>query len=302
MDIRRIKAVLALLTIGILGGIAPFFMKIALTRLDSYQILFLRFAIAGIVAVPLFLHRFRGVPFAKVVLLLPAGLLFTGNVFFMVVGIRYTTSIVSQLFYLLTPVLVSLIGYILFGQRVSAKRIASMAICFIGSAVLVVRSIGGAALAQSVGTPLGNILILSAVASWSCYVVYTKRISRTVAPELFLTVNFLTALAVGTAGLMLSGTPVGGTLVQFARGGLPVILSLCALGLVNSIVFFFLMQWCLRQVSAFTVAATAYLSPLSAAVFAIPFFGERLSTPLLVGAACIGIGSYLILSEQKTKH
>gem|GEM_PF-2873174 len=29
MDIRRIKAVLALLTIGILGGIAPLFMKIA---------------------------------------------------------------------------------------------------------------------------------------------------------------------------------------------------------------------------------------------------------------------------------
>lgn len=75
--------------------------------------------------------------------------------------------------------------------------------------------------------------------------------------------------------------------------------SLLALGIVNSVVFFFMYQWSLKHVSAFIVASTTYLSPLSAALFAIPFFGEKLSVTLVLSAASIFLGSYFILTEKK---
>lgn len=75
--------------------------------------------------------------------------------------------------------------------------------------------------------------------------------------------------------------------------------SLLALGIINSVLFFFMYQWSLKHVSAFIVASTTYLSPLSAALFAIPFFGEKLSVTLVLSAASIFLGSYFILTEKK---
>lgn len=295
----RVKAILALIVVGVLGGIAPLFMKIALREFNSYQILFIRFGLASILATPLLIRSSKKITIKNLMSIVPAGLLFSGNVFFFVVGVQYTTSIVSQLFFLLTPVIVSFVSYILFKEKISTRRIISMIICFGGSSLLILRSIQGTNLIRSIGTFQGNIFILCAVTSWALYVVYTKRISKKFEPSLFLVTNFITALLISCTSLLVTRTSIIATILQFSRSSIPVMASLLALATINSVLFFFLYQWSLKQVSAFIVASTTYLSPLSAALFAIPFFGEQLSTTLLISAVSIFIGSYLILSEKK---
>lgn len=295
----KTKAIGALILTGILGGIAPLLMKVALVEFDSYQILFIRFGLATVFIFPLLIHTLKKIPFRKILLIIPSGLLFTGNVFFMVVGIQFTTSIVSQLFYLLTPVIVSLVGYFLFKERISNRRILSMTICFAGSAFLILRSVQGGALANSIGTLKGNILILCAVLSWSSYVIYTKRMSQKFEPTVFLVSNFVIALLVSLVSFLFMNISAVSTVVQFARSSMPVMASLVTLAVVNSVLFFFMYQWSLKHVSAFIVASTTYLSPLSAALFAIPFFGEKLSMTLILSALSIFLGSYLILTEKK---
>lgn len=295
----RTKAILALIVTGILGGIAPLFMKVALKEFDSYQILFIRFGLATLLVLPLLAKHLKRITIKKSAYIIPSGLLFTGNVFFMVVGIRYTTSIVSQLFYLLTPVIVSLVGYFLFKERISTRRILSMVVCFGGSTLLIMRSVQGGALVNSIGTARGNILILCAVMCWSLYVVYTKRISRKFEPTVFLVSNFVIALIISCVSFWFMKISVLSTVTQFAKSSLPVMGSLLALGIINSVLFFFMYQWSLKHVSAFIVASTTYLSPLSAALFAIPFFGEKLSVTLVLSAASIFLGSYFILTEKK---
>jgi len=295
----RVKAILALIVVGVLGGIAPLFMKVALKEFNAYQILFIRFGLASILVTPLLIKNIKKTTIEHLVLIIPAGLLFSGNVFFFVVGVQYTTSIVSQLFFLLTPVIVSFVSYILFREKISIRRIISMIICFGGSALLILRSIQGTNLIRSIGTFQGNIFILCAVTSWALYVVYTKRISKKIEPSLFLVTNFITALLVSCISFFIIKTSITSTILQFSQSSFPVIASLLALATINSVLFFFLYQWSLKQVSAFIVASTTYLSPLSAALFAIPFFGEQLSTTLLISAMTIFIGSYLILSEKK---
>lgn len=295
----RTKAIGALIATGILGGIAPLFMKIALKELGASEIVFIRFFIASILIIPLLFHHLKKMTFRKLLMTVPAGLLFSGNIFFYIIGLQYTTSIVSQLLYLLSPVFVSIITYILFRERISLRRIVSMIICFSGSTLLIVRSIGGSHLINSIGTARGNILVLMAITSWSFYAVYTKRINKQIEPTFFLVTNFLTALLISIVFLFMNHLSLTRTLSQFFGSSFPTIMSLCALGVINSVVFFFLYQWSLKHVSAFVVASTTYLSPLSAAVFAIPFFGEQLSSVLLISAASIFIGSYLILTEKK---
>lgn len=295
----RSQAVLALIITGTLGGIAPLFMKIALKEFSAFQVLFIRFGIASILIIPLLKNYLKTTTVKKMMQILPAALLFSGNVFFMIIGLQYTTSIVSQLFYLLTPVFVSIVGYFIFREKVTLRRVLSMIVCISGSTLLILRSIDSAHLVNSIGTSKGNLIILCAVLCWSLYVVYSKRLSQKIEPLDFLVTNFLTAFVISGLVLVFTSISLGDTLVKFTQSSIPVLFSLIALGAVNSVLFFFLYQWSLKRVSAFIVASTTYLSPLSAALFAIPFFGEQLSSVLLISAGSIFLGSYLILTEKK---
>lgn len=295
----RTRAIGALIITGILGGFAPLLMKIALKEFSSLQIIFIRFGIASIIIIPLLTHQIKTISLKKLALTLPAGVLFSSNIFLFVIGLQYTTSIVSQLFYLLTPVIVSLIGYILLREKISMRRILSMFVCFAGSTLLILRSVESSNLIHSIGTIKGNLYIIGAVTSWSIYIIYTKRISKQIEPSFFLLTNFLTAFVISIIFLNISNVTLMGTITTLTRGSFPAVTSLIVLGVVNSVIFTFLSQWSLKRVSAFIVASSTYLSPLSAALFAIPFFGEQLSSVLIISAVSIFFGSYLILTEKK---
>ncbi|MCX6732362.1 MAG: EamA family transporter [Candidatus Roizmanbacteria bacterium] len=295
----RMKAILALIVTGTIGGIAPLFMKIALREFSSYQVLFIRFGLAFLFVSPLLVKNIKKLTIKNLAYIIPAGLLFSGNVFFFVVGVQYTTSIVSQLFYLLTPVIVTVVGFLLYREKISVQRMVSMLVCFGGSSLLISRSMQGGSLIHSIGTFQGNILIICAVFSWALYAIYTKRLSKKFEPSLFLVTNFMTALLISCVSFFITKTSITSTVMQFIHSSFPVMGSLLALAIINSVIFFFLYQWSLKHVSAFIASLTTYLSPLSAALFAIPFFGEQLSVILIISAVSIFAGSYLILSEKR---
>jgi len=294
----RIRAALALMITGVLGGIAPLLMKYAFIEFVPMQIVYLRFLLAVILILPLLIIHAKKIK-PNINILFPAGLLFSGNVLFVIVGLMSTTSIISQLFYLLSPVIVSGVGYFLFHERVSTRRIISMLICFISASLILMRSINAHDLVQSIGTFKGNMLVLFAVISWSSYLIFTKRTGTKLEPSLFLVVNFLVTFFMSILFLFFQGVSPIQTLYQFFKSNVAVQLSIVALGSINSVFFFFLYQWSIKKVSAFMVSAAAYLSPLSAAAFGIPFFGERLSITLIMSAVGIFIGSYLIVTEKR---
>jgi len=296
----RLKAVIALMIVGVIGGIAPLLMKVALKEFNPYQILFLRFGIVVLLISPILVKHLLETSFKKLVnMIMPAGLLYSVNVLFFALGVQYTTGIVSQLLYLLTPVLVSLIGYFLLKETISSKRIMSIIICFGGSSLLIFRSVQANYLVQSIGTFQGNILILGAVVAWALYVIYTKRISQQFEPSLFLAINFVMAFITSCLSLIITKTSIISTVTQLIHCSFPVLMSLLTLATINSILFFFLYQWSIKHVSTFIVASTTYISPLATALFAIPFFGEQLSITLLISAMSIFLGSYFILSEKR---
>lgn len=293
-----IKAIIALCVTGILGGFAPIFMKVAFKEFSPVQVVFTRFFFTSLILFPIALFT-KKLTFEKkdIPVVLLASLLFSGNIFLFVFGLQYTTSIASQLVYLLTPTFVIILTYLFFKSSISSKYFFSIFFGLFGGIILV----SGNNLSQitnSLGTPLGNGMILGGVCSWSCYIIVSKRLSNKYNPLSLIVANssvitIISALILYTQRIHIFSS--------YFSASSPALLSLLFLVIFNSILFFFLYQWAIKLASPFAVSLSTYLSPLAAGLLAIPLFGEKITIQLVMSAILIGISSYLTFKREKIR-
>jgi drug/metabolite transporter (DMT)-like permease len=291
----RTRALIAIIIAGLLGGVSPIFSKIALTEFTPFQIVFIRFLLAFFILFPIALFTGK-LSFDKkdFPYLLCISLLFAGNVLFFVVGLQYTTSIISQLFYLLTPALVIIFSFIFLRHNIEKRHLLSIGVGFAGGLLLIVRS-GSTLLVQSLGNTKGNILILMAVCCWALYVTLSKKLSQKYTPlSLVVVVNGVTALL---AFLLLSFRNQN-IVVSLSRAHPIPLVNLICLVVLNSILFFFLYQWAIKLVKPFSVSLSSYLGVLASALLAVPLFGEKITLQLAVSGLLIGISSYLTFKKR----
>lgn len=291
----RTRALVAIVIAGVLGGISPIFMKVALTEFTPFQIVFVRFFLAFLILLPIGVIT-KKLRFEKedIPYLLLISLFFAGNVLFFVVGLQYTTSIASQLFYLLTPTLVIALSALFLQHKIEKKHLFSIGAGFAGGLLLITRS-GNTALVQSLGNMKGNVLILTAVCCWALYVTLSKKMSHKYSPlNLIILVNFVTALF-AFLFLLFQGHDI---FIAFSRAHPLTIINLLLLTVLNSILFFFLYQWAIKLVKPFSVSLSSYLGVLATALLAIPLFGEKITVQLVVSGLLIGISSYLTFKKR----
>ncbi|MBP9819807.1 DMT family transporter [Candidatus Woesebacteria bacterium] len=284
------KAVLAIITAAIIGGIAPVIAKIALQTFSPLQTVLFRFAGASPFLV--FLAWKFGLKWnlepKSLLLLLGGGVLFACNIVLFIFGIAQTTSVSSQLPYLLTPFVVMLWERIIFSLPIPRTQYVGCALGLVGAAFLILQGSGS----LEMGSFTGNLLVTLAAFSWGTYLTYSKHITKNFSPLQLLTTNsVVTTLLVAPLALpsLLGESEFLQTISSSA------ILSMLFLIVINSIGMFFLYQWALSKVSAVTVSSVFYLNPLVAALFGGLLLGESVTTPILVSAILIGLGSYLSL-------
>ncbi len=288
-------AVLAVVTASIIGGIAPVVAKIALQTFTPLQIVFFRFGGAAAILVWIALYQKLSwrVPSRELLKLLLGSLLFAGNIIFFIFGIARTTSVVSQLFYLLTPFIIMIWGRLLFKTKIPGSKAFGALIGLAGALLLVL----GSAQSVAFGSIQGNLLVATAVLCWGSYLLYSQKVIGHYSPLQLLTTNsFITTLL--TLPIVFN---------QF-MGPAPFLqpISTKAVGaiifliLISSVSMFFLYQWALQRVSAVTVSTAQYISPLAAAVFGALLLGETVSTQLLLSGTLILVGVYfsMIYSQQ----
>lgn len=291
----RTHALIAIIIAGILGGIGPIYSKVALTEFTPFQIVFVRFFLAFIILLPIGVIT-KKVSFDKKDLpyLVFVSLLFAGNVLLFMVGLQYTTSIASQLLYLLTPAFVIVLSSFILKHRIEGKHVLSIAAGFTGGLLLVFRS-GNTALSQSLGNIEGNMMILVAVVCWSLYVTLSKKLSHKYSPlSLIVLVNFVT----GILALLLMCFQGEDLISAFSHAHVLPIINLLLLVVFNSILFFFLYQWAIKLVKPFSVSLSSYIGTLVTALLAIPLFGEKITVQLVVSGLLIGISSYLTFKKR----
>ena len=292
----RTRALLAIIIAGILGGMAPIYMKVALKEFTPFQIAFTRFFFAFLVLLPVAFFK-KQLRFHKkdFFLLLFSSLFFAGNIILFVIGLPHTSSIASQLFYLLTPTFVIILSFFLLRHKIEMKHILSIITGFIGGLILVIRGGNVAVLTASLGTTQGNILILSAVMCWSIHVVFSKKLSEKYTPLNLLVISSIVTSLISGIFLLTGKTNL---IYLYTHASWPSVASLILLITLNSIVFFFLYQWAIKLVKPFSVSLSSYLSLLATAVIAIPLFGEKITVQLVISGLLIGVSSYLTFKKR----
>lgn len=290
---------IGLFIVGMLGGFTPVMLKFGLQEFPPLFLTVLRFLIASIVFLPFFLKQKKHLTQGDIWYLFTRSIFFAGNVGFFSIAVQYTTAIVSQIIYTLVPVIVLVMSYVFLKEKLTMPKIFGLIIATIGIGLLIQQSITKTE-TLTFGTPLGNILTLCAVLSWSFYVIVskdlTKRFSLTVTTfSSFITTIFILFLLLPIEYIIRPWEVENITTIGIG--------SVLGLGVFSSAIMFFLKQFIIKKVGPFPASFSEYLGPFSSALFAIPLLGEKPTITLFFAGMCIIFGVvYATSYEQIKKH
>lgn len=207
------------------------------------------------------------------------------------IGLQSTTAINGLLLQTTMPLMIVLISFILFGQRISGREVFGIAVALSGAIVIVLR--GNWHHLTAFSTNAGDLWIFTAIL---CYALYSSllRLRPPIHPLSLLTVTF----AIGAVLLLplyvdetLTGHPVE-----------PDLRTLLAIGYVAvfpSIVSFLCFNRGVELVGANRAGLFMYLMPLFGSLIAVAFLGEHFQHYDLIGFGLIitGIGLQRVAHE-----
>lgn len=288
---------IALLVAGFIGGQTPFFLKTALREFPPLLVTFLRFGIASLVMLPFFLKSNEKLEKKVIKEMVKVSLFFAGNVAIFGVAIQYTSAIVSQVLYSISPLFVGILSYYILKEKFTKEKIIGAFVAFLGVSILVGQSFFNSD-ALSFGTPFGNLLTLCAVFSWSLFFVFSKKLVNKYSPIATSFVNYVV-----TALLLVIFVIIEQKIRPFNHGLVTHngIESILTMGIVSSAVMFFLIQFAIKRTSAFLASLYQFLGPPSAVVTAVPFLGEKLTWNLALSGILIIFGVFYATSFQYIK-
>ncbi|MBI2337772.1 DMT family transporter [Candidatus Daviesbacteria bacterium] len=277
------------------GAIIPLFVKLGVGEMPPVLFTVLRFSIAFLILLPIYLkHQSLKINRQNFKWIFITSIFFTINVGLYSIGIQYTNVIISQILYAFVPVIVAFLGHFLLKERITKHEAIGSAVAFLGLVFLISQSFGEQI---TFGRPLGNIIIMVGVISWSFYIILSRKITNSSSRVSMTLSNFL------IAAVMLS------ILLPFEYKIRPFSLSeISSLGIISvlivavaSVAFINLLQVGIKRTDAFIASLFSYIGPLSASITAVPFLGEKITLNLILGGILIIFGVFYAVSYLQLK-
>jgi len=184
----------------------------------------------------------------------------------------------------LQPILVGLFAFLMLGEPLSAVKVIGLLLGFSGVVVVSAGSFSEA----SLGTPLGVALGVGSALSWALGTVFFKRYGER------LSMLWAVAVPFSLGGIIL--TSLGLALESFTEitWNLSFAVSWLYSSLVGTALAWVLWLGLVRAGEASRVSAYVFFVPLVSVLLGALFLGEALSPLLLVGAAFVVTGIYLV--------
>src|SRR5579872_3456907 len=186
---------IAVILSGAIGGaINSVAVKIGGREFTPILFTVLRFILSTLIIFPFFISQkgsklYKGD--RKVFFLL--SLFFGLNIILFSVGIQFTSAIMAQLLYVLSPVLVIVFAHFMIDEKYTKEKGIGLLIALIGVGLLLYQSISQQAV-LTFGTPFGNFLIILGVIFTALYYVLSKRLSHSYSPTTITFMNFLVTM------------------------------------------------------------------------------------------------------------
>lgn len=278
---------LALLFIQVTFGAFHVFGKFVLGHLEPMAMAGLRVLGAVPLLLLLALRAERRIP-ARADMWALAGLGLLGvflNQVLYIVGLRFTTATHAGVLMLTIPVFVAALGALLGLERLGARKALGVGLAVVGALAMadlpaIGRGGGGAV--------LGNVLIVGNCLAYAAYMVLQRPLLMRYRPITVVAWAFL----FGGVGVFAGAIPAL-VRVPYAQVSAGVWWSMGFIVLVPTVANYALNSWAIRYSSPTLVAAYITLQPVSAALLAMVWLGERADW-------VAGVGFLLILAGLRT--
>jgi drug/metabolite transporter (DMT)-like permease len=249
----------------------------------------LRFIIAGLVLTAPAVQGLRGKIFTRRDAAALAGLGLLGVTLMSSLyhlSITFLPANVAALVFSCNPVFVVLFAPLVLPEKITARKLAAVALCLTGI-VLLSRD-----RADGVSTS-GLLLMLAAIIIFAMYTVLFKKMTPRYGA---LPVTAFAGLA---GGLCILPLALSFESFPLATYGAADWLGIAYLALIGTALAYFLFIYGIGRVEAGTGSMVFFLKPFLAALFAWMILGEELTLPMILGAAFIlgGMGVALIRSR-----
>ena len=280
---------LALLATTLFWGLSFVATKIALETIPPAPLLFIRFAVAGVILV-LFLPRgsIRALTLVDHLLLFATAAFEPGLYFlFETLALQRIHAAEASLIVATIPVVVLILSAVFLGERNSRKVVAGIGLSIAGVAVLTLTGAGSGINPER--SLAGYLFMFGAVFTASGYITLARSLTRR------LSALVVTTMQVGYGGIFFA--PVA--LWSWDPAVLTQVSLRSALGLGFLIIFatvgaFFCYNYSLTRINA--AVASAYLNgiPLVTAAAAWLLLGENLTGMQVVGGGLILLSVYMV--------
>lgn len=295
--LKKIKkynlAILAILGAALLGGAIPVFTKIAVEEIPPFSFTFLRFLIASVFILPLFVRERPKIDkgAGKIVLL---SILATANVTLFAFGVQLTTASISQMLYVTVPIVAGVLSYLILKERITAKKALGVALGFAGASLIVFQPLFAGDL-EFAGDFAGNVLLLVAIFSFALYTVFSKSAQKKYSP-LYLTAIF----SFTTLAIMALFLPVDLGTSWWTSVSTTTILATLYVGIFGTLVYYLLYQYAIKHGSPLIASVILYIQPIATIGWASGLLGEQLTLYFVLGAVLTFAGAWTI-TRPKSK-
>lgn len=273
MSERRTGAILVAISAAAFGGLAIFARFAYASGADVTAVLFLRFAIAALAMSAYLALTRRRWPRGRNLAILAAmgGIGYVGQSFSYFTALNHASAGLVALLLYLYPFLVTILGALFLGHRLTATRVMAVVLALCGTAL----TLGGG----MAGQPLGIALGLGAALIYSIYILVGGRVLPDEDPLGAATVVMIAAATVFGA-LCLAGNPA------WPKGGAgwSAVVAIALVSTVIAMVGFFAG---LQRLGASDAATLSTLEPVVTIALAAAFLGEPLGLQQLAGGALI---------------
>lgn len=182
---NQTKGILLATTTAILWGMLAIALKVGLNYFDSYTIVWSRFFIAALCLIiyyafkkPSYLKVYRKPPWLMVL----AAIFLGGNYIGYMQGVNYAGPAVTQIVIQIGPILLGLIGFVLFKEKITWVRAIGFVVAGIGFVIFYASQISEFA-ADREDFIIGVLWILFAAVSWTSYAVANKKLVQKWPPQ-----------------------------------------------------------------------------------------------------------------------
>jgi drug/metabolite transporter (DMT)-like permease len=281
----RTKALIAIVAASLLWSTAGI-TKIPLATLDVFWLAFLRYSIASLVLLPIFLMT-RSRSMRSYLPLIPLSFMSTANVILFYFGLSKTTANATSLIYSIVPLTVALLAQRFINEPLTRKRLGGIMVGLLGAAIIIALPVLESGKAFS-GNLEGNIIILFAAATWALYTIGSR---YAISVKKFTPIE-VTAISAFTPAVILAFVAASrfnpSYLTSLQAPG--VALIVLYIGICLTVFTFLLYQWGIQNSSATTASLKQYIEPVFGVVFNMIVLGEVLTLGFLIGGALVVAG------------